>query len=94
MTPSRAIDPTRSPVALTRPGETSRTIPAKPIARPTTPLTRIGSSRRKIGEMTMTISGTVELRMAASALSTDCSAQVMSPNGMTMLMTAMTTRCP
>ena len=32
--------------------------------------------------------------IAASALSTDCSAQVMSVNGMAMLMTAMTSRWP
>ena len=35
-----------------------------------------------------------ELRIAASALSTDCSAQVMSANGIVMLMMAITTRWP
>ncbi len=65
-----------------------------PTARPTTPLTRIGSSGRNIGAMTSTNSGTVALMIAARALSTDCSAQVMSVNGMVMLMTAITSRWP
>ena len=37
-----------------------------PMARPTTPLTRIGSSGRNSGAMTITNSGTDELRIAAS----------------------------
>jgi hypothetical protein len=44
--------------------------------------------------MTMTNSGTVEFKMAASALSTDCSAQVISVNGRAMLTQAMTRRWP
>ena len=54
---------------------------------------RIGSSGRNIGAITITSSGTVELRIAASALSTDCSAHVISANGMVMLTTLMTMRC-
>ena len=44
--------------------------------------------------MTITNNGTVALRIAASALSTDCSAQVIRANGIVMLISAMTTRCP
>ena len=44
--------------------------------------------------MTMTNNGTLAAMIAARALSTDCSAQVMSVNGIAMLMQAMTSRCP
>ena len=57
-------------------------------------MTRIGSSGRKSGAMTIANSGTAEVRIAASDESTDCSAHVMSANGMTMLTTAITTRWP
>ena len=86
--------PARSPVAVVRPGDTSSTTPMNPTASPTTPLRRIGSSGRNIGAMTITINGTVALRIAASALSTDCSAQVIRANGIVMLISAMTTRWP
>ena len=59
-----------------------------------TPLTRIGSSGRTSGAMTIAKSGTAEVRIAASDESTERSAQVMSANGMTMLTTAMTSRWP
>ena len=42
----------------------------------------------------MAKSGTGEVRMAASDDSTDCSAQVISRNGIVMLITPMTNRCP
>ena len=45
--------------------KTIRMTPANPIARPSNPLIRIGSSGRKIGAITITRSGTVELRIAA-----------------------------
>ena len=86
--------PARSPVALMSPGETSSTTPMNPIASPTTPLIRIGSSGRNIGAMTITNSGTVAFRIAARALSTDCSAQVISAKGIVMLTSAMTRRWP
>jgi hypothetical protein len=68
--------------------------PRKPTSRPATPLTRMGSSRRKMADRTIAKRGTGDVRIAASEESTVRSAQVMSANGMTMLMTAMTSRCP
>ena len=44
--------------------------------------------------MMMAKSGTAEVRMAARDESTDCSAHVMSTNGITMLTIAITTRWP
>ena len=70
------------------------TTPMNPTMSPTTPLTRIGSSARKIADRTIAKSGTGEVRIAASEDSTDCSAQVMSRNGIVMLMIAMTRRWP
>ena len=80
------------PAVPARPGETIRTTPTNPTASPTRPLTRIGSSGRNAGAMTSTKSGTVEFRIAASALSTDCSAQVIRANGIAMLMMLITSR--
>ena len=77
-----------------RPRLVMMTTPMKPTSSPATPFTRIGSSRRKSADRTMAKSGTGEVRMAARDESTDRSAQVMSPNGMTMLITAMTSRWP
>src|SRR6185503_19438246 len=82
------------PAAAARPGDTIKTTPRNPIIRPRMPLTRIGSSGRNIGARTITNSGTVALRMAASALSTDCSAQVIRANGIVMLMMLITIRWP
>ena len=70
------------------------TTPMNPTMSPTTPLTRIGSSARKIADSTIANSGTGEVRIAASDESTDCSAQVMSRNGIVMLTMAMTRRWP
>src|SRR4029078_367275 len=92
--PSRATMPGTVPAVPTRPGDTIRTTPRNPTARPTRPLTRIGSSGRNAGAMTSTNSGTVELRIAASALSTDCSAHVINANGIVMLMIAITSKVP
>ena len=70
------------------------TTPMNPTTSPTTPLTRIGSSARKSDDRTIAKSGTGEVRIAASDDSTDCSAQVISRNGIVMLMMAMTSRWP
>ena len=68
--------------------------PAKPTARPATRAAVIRSSGRKNGAITITPRGTVALRIEASAESIDCSPTVIRVNGMTMLMTLMTSRCP
>ena len=68
--------------------------PMNPTMSPATPLTRIGSSARNSADRTIAKSGTGEVRMAASDESTDCSAQVMSRNGIVMLTIAMTSRWP
>ena len=49
---------------------------------------------RKKADRTIAKSGTGEVRIAASDDSTDCSAQVISRNGIVMLMTAITSRWP
>ncbi len=66
----------------------------KPTISPTTPLTRIGSSARNSADRMIAKSGTGDVRIAASDESTDCSAQVMSRNGIVMLTIAMTSRWP
>src|SRR5438094_701569 len=53
----------------------------------------IGSSGKTSAASTMTSSGTAPLRIAAMADATDCSAQVISENGITILTAAMTSRC-
>ena len=70
------------------------TTPMNPTTSPTRPLTRIGSSCRKSADRTIAKSGTGDVRIAASEDSTDCSAQVMSRNGIVMLMIAITSRWP
>ncbi len=57
-------------------------------------LALIGSSWKVTAASTITISGTAPLRIAAMFESTVSSAQVMSVNGMTMLIAAITTRWP
>ena len=57
-------------------------------------MTRIGSSGRKMAESTIANSGTGDVRIAASDDSTEASAQVMSRNGIVMLMIAITSRWP
>ena len=54
----------------------------------------IGSSWKVRAARTITSSGTAPLRIAAMFESTVSSAQVMSVNGMTMLMAAITARWP
>ena len=76
--------------APVNPGLVRMTTPMNPTMSPTTPLTRIGSSGRNRDDRTIAKSGTGEVRIAASDDSTDCSAQVMSRNGMVMLMIAIT----
>ncbi len=80
--------------APVRPGLVMMITPMNPTMSPMMPLTRIGSSARKIAERTIANSGTGEVRIAASDDSTDCSAQVMSRNGIVMLTMAMTRRWP
>ena len=92
--PGARSGPGRSPAAAASPGETINTTPRKPIMRPRMPLMRIGSSGRNSGASTITNNGTVELSIAASALSTDCSAHVIRANGIVMLMMLITIRCP
>ena len=70
------------------------TTPTKPTMRPMSPLIRIGSSGRNSAESTIANRGTGEVRIAASDDSTDCSAQVMSRNGIVMLMIPITSRWP
>ena len=77
-----------------RPRLVMMTTPTKPTTSPTTPLTRIGSSWRKIADRTIAKSGTGDVRIAASDDSTDCSAQVINRNGIVMLMMAITKRWP
>jgi hypothetical protein len=68
--------------------------PTNPTARPATRLSVIRSSGRKRGARTITKSGTVALRIAASAESIDCSPHVIRKNGRTMLTTLITSRWP
>ena len=64
------------------------------MARPTSRLMLIGSSRRKIAAIRITNSGTAPLSTDASVESTLCSAQVISENGMATLNAAITRRWP
>ena len=80
--------------AAVRPRLVTMTTPTNPTTSPATPLTRIGSSTRKSDDRTIAKSGTGDVRIAASDESTDCSAQVMSRNGIVILMIAMTSRWP
>ena len=64
------------------------------MARPTSRLMLIGSSRRKTAAITITNRGTAPFRTDASVESTLCSAQVISENGMATLNAAITRRWP
>jgi hypothetical protein len=70
------------------------TTPTNPTTSPARPLTRIGSSARKSDDSTIAKRGTGDVRIAARDESTDRSAQVISRNGMVMLMIAITSRWP
>ena len=80
--------------AAVSPRLVTMTTPMNPTTSPARPLSRIGSSTRKNEERMIAMSGTGDVRIAASDDSTDCSAQVISTNGIVMLRIAITSRWP
>ena len=79
---------------FTRSGATRRITPANPTARPAIRGSVIRSSGRNIGATTITVRGTVALRIDARAESIDCSPTVIRMNGSTTFTMLITRRWP